>query len=78
MVMIRCHSKVVGVVRKVIEENIAERLLSKIGDNIVIREEGLSEEVRSLRPDLNFVTISFGPSPTMLIDISYSYGRISY
>jgi hypothetical protein len=27
---------------------------------------------------LNFVTISFGPSPTMLIDISYSYGRISY
>jgi hypothetical protein len=54
-----------------------ERLLSKIGGNIVIREEDLSEKVRSLKPDLNFVTRSLGSNQMVLIDISCPYGRIS-
>jgi hypothetical protein len=36
----------------------AERLNSKIGGNTVIHEQGLSDEVRSSRPDLNFVVKS--------------------
>jgi hypothetical protein len=55
-----------------------ERLLLEIGDNTVIREESLSEELRSLRPDLNFVTRTFGSSHIVLIDISCPYRRISY
>jgi hypothetical protein len=74
----RRHNKVVGIVRKAIEENVAERLRSKIGDNTVSREEGLSEEVRSLRLDLNFVARSFRSSHTVLIDISCPSRRISY
>jgi hypothetical protein len=75
--MTRCHNKIIGGIRTAIEENMAERLLSSIGDNTVIREEGLSEEVRSLRPNLNFVTGSFESSHTMLIDISCPSRRIS-
>jgi hypothetical protein len=70
MEMTRHHNKVVGVIRRAIEGYMDERLLLKIGDNTVIREEDLSEEVRSLRPDLNFVTRTFGPTHTVLIDIS--------
>jgi hypothetical protein len=49
--MTRRHKKVVDVVRRAIEENIVEKLSSKIGDDRVIREEDLSEEVASLRRD---------------------------
>jgi hypothetical protein len=76
--MIRRHNKIVGVIRKAIKEYMKERLLSKIGDNTVVQEEGLSEEVRSLRPDLSFVTKIFGSIHTVLIDISCPYERISY
>jgi hypothetical protein len=51
-----------------------ERLLSKIGKNIVIRRKGLSEEVRSLMLDLKFVTRSFGLNHMVLIDILCLYG----
>jgi sialic acid synthase SpsE len=76
--MTRYHNKVISVIRRAIEENMEERLLSEIGDNTVIREEDLLKEVRSLKPDLNFVTRSFGSSHTVLIDISCPYRRISY
>jgi hypothetical protein len=76
--MTRRHNKIVGVVRRAIEENMAERLRLKIGDNTFIREEDLSEEVQSLKPDLNSVTRSFGSTHTVLIDISCLDGRISY
>jgi hypothetical protein len=72
------HKKVVGGVRRAIEENMAERLLWKIGDNTIIQEEGLSEEVQCVRPDLNFVIRTFGSNHTVLIDISRPFQRISY
>jgi hypothetical protein len=72
------HARVLDLVRRAIEENMAERLLSKIGDNIVIREEGLSKEMRSLRRDLNFVTKTFGSSSRVPIVISYLSGCTSY
>jgi hypothetical protein len=59
-------------------KNMAERLPPKMDDNTVIREKGLSEEMRSLRPDLNFVGRTFGSSHMMPIDISCPSGRISY
>jgi hypothetical protein len=52
--------------------------VSNIDDNTIIRKEHLSEEVRSLRPDLNFVTRPFGANHTVPIDILGPYGRISY
>jgi hypothetical protein len=39
---------------------------------------GLSEQVRSLRPDLNTIASRSGLPFTLLIDISCLYGRISY
>jgi hypothetical protein len=63
--MTRRQNKVGGGVRRAIEEYMAERLLSKIGDSTVIQEEDLSEEIRSLRPDLNFATRTFGSSHTV-------------
>jgi hypothetical protein len=76
--MTRHYNKIVGVIRRAIEEYMDERLPSKIGDNTVIREEDLSEDVRSLRPYFNFVTRSFGLSHTVLNDLSCSYRCISY
>jgi hypothetical protein len=57
--MTHCHNKVVDVVRRVIEDGMVNRLRSRIGENKVIQEQGLLDEVRSLRPDLNFVTRTF-------------------
>jgi hypothetical protein len=68
--MTRRHNKIVDIVRRAIEENMAERLSSKVGDNTGIREEGSSDEARSLRLDLNFVTRTFRSSHKLLIDIS--------
>jgi hypothetical protein len=68
--MTRRYNEVVRIVRRTIEENMAESLLWKIGDNTIIQEEALSEEVRSLKPYLNFVTKIFGSSRTVLIYIS--------
>jgi hypothetical protein len=78
MEMTKRHNNVVSAIQRAIEENMTERLLSKIGDNTVIREESLSEDVQSLRPDLNFIIRTFGSNHTMLIDISCPDGRISY
>jgi hypothetical protein len=68
--MTKRHNDLVGVIRRAIKENKAETFLSKIGDNTVIRREGFSEEVRSLRPDLCFETRSFGSNPKVIIDIA--------
>jgi hypothetical protein len=75
--MARSQSKVVGIVRRAIEEYMEERLPPEIDDNTLIRDESLSEEVRSLRQDLNFVRRPFGSSYTILIDISCPDGLIS-
>jgi hypothetical protein len=72
------HDKVVGRLRRSVEEYMEERPLSQIGDHTIIREECLSEEVRSLRRDLTFITRSFGSSHMVLIDISCPDGCISY
>jgi hypothetical protein len=76
--MTRRHNKIVDVIRRAIEQYMAERLLLKIGDNKVIRDKGLSEKVRSLRPDLSFVTRTVGSGNMVPIDISCPDGRISY
>jgi hypothetical protein len=77
MEMTKCHNKVVGAVRNAIEEYMEERLLLKISDDTLSRQDNSSEEVRSLRQDLNLITRSFGLSNTMLIDISCPSGRVA-
>jgi hypothetical protein len=72
------YTNVVGVIRSAIEKNMQKTFLSKIGDNIIIREEGLSEEMRGLRRDLHFIPRTFGSRHTMVISISSPYGHISY
>jgi hypothetical protein len=75
-----CHNKVVDVVRRTIEDHMATRLHSAIGDNTTVQDYGLSDEVRRLRPDLKFVASTFtnGGHFTVLVDVSCSYGRIYY
>jgi hypothetical protein len=72
------HSKDVRTILQTLEENMTDILLLQIGDNTVVREDSLSDQVRSLRPDLNIVTQSFGSSHMILIDISWSCTSISY
>jgi hypothetical protein len=76
--MTRRHNKVMDVVRRAIQDVMGERVLSNIGENIAIREERLTEEVRSLRPDMSFIAETFSLTFTVLIDISCPYGRIAY
>jgi hypothetical protein len=76
--MTRRHNKVVEVVRRAIIEKMRGRIHSPIGENVALHDEGLSEEVRRLRPDLNFVASERGEQFTVLIDISCPFGRISY
>jgi hypothetical protein len=73
----RRHNKTEGVVRRPIEQYVEGRLLSKISDSRVIRDKDLSEEVRSLRADLNFATGTVGSRHTVPIDISCPDGSIS-
>jgi hypothetical protein len=76
--MTRHHNKVVDVMRRAIEEQMANRLHTRISENTTMRGEGLSEEMRRLKPDLNFVASTYGMRFTLIIDISCPYGCISY
>jgi hypothetical protein len=76
--MTKRHNRVVEVVRKAIVENLRNKMYSGIGENVAIEEEGLSEEVRRLRPDLNFVANFRRTLSTVLIDVSCPFGRISH
>jgi hypothetical protein len=71
------HNKVAGVVRRAIKKYTKETLLSEIGDDTILREKLLSEEVRSLRLYSNFITRTFGSSHTKPIDMSCRSGGIS-
>jgi hypothetical protein len=72
------HNKVVEMVRRAIVENMVGRIHSAMGENVIIQEEGLSDAVRSLRPDLSFIAVLMGAEFMVLIDISCPFGRISY
>jgi hypothetical protein len=72
------HNKVVEMTRRAIVEYMRNSLLSPIGENVTVQEEELPDTVRSLRPDLNFVTSDMGEEFTMPVDISSPFGRISY
>jgi hypothetical protein len=76
--MTQRHNRVVEVVRRAIIEKMRGRLHSPIGENVALHDEGLSEGVRRLRPDLNFIASERGEQFTVLIDISCPFGRISY
>jgi hypothetical protein len=78
--MTRRNNTVIDVIPRAIEDNMANMLHSAIDENTVIQEHGLSDEVRILRPDMNFVASSFagGALYTVLVDISCPDGRISY
>jgi hypothetical protein len=56
--MTRRQNKIIKIVYETIEEYMAERLNSEIGGNTVICEQGLSDEMRNSRLDLNFVVKS--------------------
>jgi hypothetical protein len=75
--MTRRHNEVVDMVRRAIEKHMVDRPHSGIGENTTMGGEGLSEEMRRLRPDLNFVLASMcGTRFTVMIDISCPYGHI--
>jgi hypothetical protein len=76
--MTRRHNKVVNVVRRATEEQMVNRLHSGIGENTMMQGEGLSEETRRFRPDLNFISSTHVTRFTVMIDISCPYGRISH
>jgi hypothetical protein len=73
--MTRRHNKVVNVVRRAIEEQMVNRIHLGIGENTTMLGEGLSEEMRRLRLDLNFITNAHETRFTAMIGISCPYGR---
>jgi hypothetical protein len=73
--MTKRHNRVVGVVRKAIEEMISGRLRSEIKENTVIEDEGLTEQTRTLRPDLSFeIEGEGGGQEYEIIEFSCPYG----
>jgi hypothetical protein len=52
-------NKIVDIIRRAIEDFLLNRLRTEIGENTIMKAHGLSEEVRSLRPDPNFVGSTF-------------------
>jgi hypothetical protein len=78
--MTKRHNKVVDVVRRAIQEHMGLNLESRIDENRTIHEEWLTEAVRSLRPDLSFITKTWRhPTPfTVFMEVSCPYGRKSY
>jgi hypothetical protein len=76
--MITRGNNVLGGIRRAIGEDMEERLLSKIDENTVVREEDSSQEVRNLRPELNNIIRTFGSSHLVLIDISCPFRCVSW
>jgi hypothetical protein len=73
------QTKVVNVVRRAIEELLANRMHKEIGENTTMQSERLSDATRRLRPDLNFVLASMcGTRFVVMMDISCPYGRIAH
>jgi hypothetical protein len=52
--MTKRHNRLAGIVRRAIVEWAAGDVTSEIRENTTIPEDGLSQEVRDLRPDLVF------------------------
>jgi hypothetical protein len=52
--MTKRHNQLAGVVRRAIVKWVAGDVTSEIRENTTIPEDGLSQEVRDLRPDLVF------------------------
>jgi hypothetical protein len=75
--MTRYYKKVISMMTRAIEDELAYRIHSAIGENMTMQGEGLSEETRKLRPDLNFVLVSMRGKEFMVMnDISCPYGNI--
>jgi hypothetical protein len=53
------HNMIVDIIRRAIEDFVPNRLRTEIGENTILKAHGLSEEVRSLRRDPNFVASTF-------------------
>jgi hypothetical protein len=75
--MTRRHNRVVRVVCDAILRHQVGNI-SDFRENRRVDEEGLSDEVRALRPDISFVRKSGNITYTELIDISCPYGRMIY
>jgi hypothetical protein len=73
------HNKVVDIIRKAIESNIANELVETIKENTPIILEGtrLSDEVRLQRPDLTVIRKEGNKMKMEIVEITCPYGRIS-
>jgi hypothetical protein len=66
------------VVREAITKFVGARLRSEIHENTPIREEGLSEGQRGLRPDMVFDRRTDGGDVKEIVEFSYPDGHISH
>jgi hypothetical protein len=74
--MTKRHNQHAGIVRKAIVEWVAGDVTSEIRENTTIPEDGLSQEVRDLRPDLVFRRRENQREMIEIIEFSYPYGSL--
>jgi hypothetical protein len=75
--MTKRHNQLAGIVRRAIVEWVAGDVTSDIRENTAIPEDGLSQEVRDLRPDLAFTRRENQREMVEIIDFSCPYGYMT-
>jgi hypothetical protein len=75
--MTKRHNQLAGVVRRAIVEWVAGDVTSEIRENITIPEDGPSQEVRDLRPDLVFKRRENQREVIEIIEFSCPYGHMT-
>jgi hypothetical protein len=75
--MMKLHSQLAGVVRRAIVEWIAGDITSEIRENTTILEDGLSQEIRDLRPNLVFRRRESQREMIEIIEFSCPYGYMT-
>jgi hypothetical protein len=75
--MTKRHNQLAGIVRRAIVEWVAGDVTSEIRENTTIPDDGISQEVRDLRPDLVFTRRENQREVIEIIEFSCPYGYMT-
>jgi hypothetical protein len=76
--MIERHDRIVGIIREAVVKFVGRDLQSDIRTNSTIREDGLSEDQRALKPDMVFERSTGKGRVTEILEFSCPYGHMSH
>jgi hypothetical protein len=76
--MIERHDRIVGIIREAVVKFVGRNLQSDIRTNSTIREDGLSEDQRALKPEMVFERNTGKGDVTEILEFSCPYGHMSH